>query len=289
MKKFNKYIALFSLAILIGSCCEVEFPNLETPAPPNGSRRALIMDFTGHLCAGCPGAARIANEISATFPDHATVLAVHPDFLGLTTPLSGNEDDPFTTDWRTPEGNHYQSIFNISSSIPVGVVSGLQENGAYETQALSWQGQVSDLIFQERPATVDLQADYAEDTRTLDISSSVLFQQDLEGSYGLILATVETNIIDWQKNGTSTTPADPAYDPGDIDNYVHKHVLRNHVNGLTGDIVVSAGALEGEAHDFSHTAVLSEDFVQEEVSILAYVYNTETLEVIDVVEHHIIE
>jgi len=287
--KILKLIALAFLApICFFSCDEVENPNLEPPTPPVGSRRALIMDFTGHLCAGCPGAAVAANEIATAFPDNVFVLAVHPDVDPLTPPLAGGQEDPFTTEWRTDVGNHYQSNFNNLDNLPTGVVSGISEGGNYLQQSSSWQGTISELVFTSMPAFINLEIDYDETSRQMDIETSVEFRMNLSGSYGLVLATVENNIVDWQKNGSSSSPADPAFGGGDIDNYVHKHVLRNHINGLSGEEIVSGEAVEGETYNLSHSDILSEDFVAEEVSIYAYVFNTETLEIIDVVETHVI-
>ncbi len=76
-----KYILFFSLLSFLWSCDEVEQPFEEGAViqPPEGSRRVVILDFTGHNCAGCPAAARSANLTAEDYPNNVFVMSIHPD------------------------------------------------------------------------------------------------------------------------------------------------------------------------------------------------------------------
>jgi len=119
--------------------------------------------------------------------------------------------------------------------------------------------------------------------------ADVTFETALDDNYNIVFAVLETYIIDWQKNGSGGVPADSDYPYGDIDNYVHKHVLRKHLNGLLGEEVNAEPVNAGAEFQLTASEELSEDYVAEEVSIMAYIYNVNTLEILDVTESHIIE
>ncbi len=282
------YISIIILSGILSGCDKVEFPNEgETLTPPLNSRRVLLKDFTGHTCLNCPGAAVIANELAADFPDHVTVISIHPDLQGLSTPVP-NTDGSYNTDWRTPEGSNFQSIYGVTQ-IPVGVVSGVSNEFGILWPSLSWRSLIEEVIFEDRQVSIDsLQILYDSDTRNMSVSGSLEFKTTLSGQYNLVLATVENNIIDWQLNGSDNSPSDPAFPGGDVENYVHKHVLRNHLNGVFGE-EISGEYEQGVEYVFNNESTLSQDFVAEEVSIYAYVFNSETLEILDILERHIIE
>lgn len=284
MKELKFSLFLLIAAVCFSGCDYVETPNLDTPAPANGSRRALIMDFTGHKCSNCPGGARIANEIAQEFPNHVYVLAIHPEG-GIFTEADPNGTS-FQTDWKTPEGINYQNWFQVQT-LPSGSVSGINTDGDYIISAAGWQEAISELIYQNRQATVEFDITYDATSREINVTGEVEFMTDLEGDYNLILATVETNREDWQVNGSSEFPSDDSYPGGSISNYIHKHVLRNHINGLEGELI-SSNAVNGEIQEFSASSILDSNFNEEECSIMGFVYDTDTKEILDVVENYII-
>ena len=54
------------------------------------------------------------------------------------------------------------------------------------------------------------------------------------------------------------------------DNYVHRHVFRDAVNGQWGDEII---VKEGYSIDKDYTFTISEDWVPENLSVVAFVYN----------------
>jgi len=300
------------LTILLSSCDEVEqpFPDSqgETSCPGvesplfegnqalnqdqlDATRRVLIMDFTGHRCAGCPAAALEANNIASDFPGEVFVLGVHPNIPSLTDPAASAEEpgDPFYTEWRTPEGSSYQDNYSIPDAIPLGVISGKEVSGNYFSQWASWRSLVEPLIEESRPAEINFEIEFEEETRTVQIPGNVTFINPSDDAHSIILAVVENNIEDWQKNGTTSSPSDPAYPAGEIPDYNHKHILRGHINGLGGTQLNTEPVVEGDVYSFCQRNIIDTAYNLEETSIYAILYNNTTLEVIDVLEHHIIE
>ncbi len=182
-----------------------------------------------------------------------------------------------------------QSWYDIVG-LPFGSVSTIENNGGVAYTFANWRPVAEDAIFEDRLIEIELEIEYNETSRLMQISSEIDFVAEAEGTYNLIFAVVENNIEDWQKNGTGVdNPADPNFIGGNISNYIHKHVLRSHLNGLSGEEVTSGTTASGASFSSGNTSTLDEAYVAEEVSIYAYIYNTETLEILDVVEKHIIE
>ncbi|MFK7755788.1 MAG: Omp28-related outer membrane protein [Flavobacteriales bacterium] len=305
-------LGILAFSFLFTACDEVEFPfegqvdsaceGLDSPffegnqtldpEQQKATRRVLIMDFTGHRCAGCPAAALEANNIATDYEGEVFVLGVHPDIPSLTAPAESAEEpgDAYFTEWRTPEGTNYESIYDIPGALPLGVVSGKSANGNFWLQWASWRSTTEPLLVEDRLIEVELELDYNESTRGLQASGEVSFLAPSDGTYSLILAVVENNIVDWQKNGSSGAPSDPNFPGGDIPNYVHKHVLRKHINGLGGtELNTGTPAIQGDVYSYCEAGIIDQEFNIDEVSIYAFVYDISTLEILDVIEKKIIE
>ncbi len=289
-------IAAFAalMLFLITSCDKKENPVVESETVLNessDSRRALLIDYTGHKCGICPSAGREAIEISEDFPGQVFSLAVHPNTnLNVPNSIENNILGKFLTDWRTEEGNQHGEHYG-PFALPTGTVSGTVHQSSYTYGSGSWRALCEELNAQQRKVSIDIQLSYDTTVRMINIESKIDFNTSLEGDYNYVLAIVEDNIIDWQKNGATGFPSDDNYPGGDIENYVHRHVLRAQINGTRGEALIEGGfdfTSFAHAH-LSHESELDEEFNEEEISIYAYIYNITTLEIEDVVVAHIIE
>lgn len=290
MKNSLKLIALFSLVIAMVACDKVDDPIQEkgdnTGINWDERRTVLLMDFTGHNCIACPGGALEAQIIHDDYPENALIMAVHPTIDGLTTPLTNHPEGGFTTNWNTPEGENLQQKFNIPGALPVGVVSGIFENGAYYKPRTAWRPAVEELLEQDRIAEFDFTHTYNNNTRQLQLNLTTTFLAEVQDEIKLIVAVVESGMVDWQTNGT-TIPADPAYPPGEIDNYVHKHVLRKHLNGIEGEVLTDTGALAGSSFTTNLLSSISVDYNEQNVEIYIYAFNASTQEIYHVESFHL--
>ena len=290
------FLPVFITLAFFTSCDYVDDPTEDTntgggPDSTSAQKRdILLMDFTGHQCSNCPDAAIIAEGIYEDYPEQVVVLGVHPDLQGLSTPVDGEPGEPFTTDFRTPIGTQLGEQFDIVF-MPIGVISGLELGGSYYQDRGSWRSIVESLIDDPKIAEIDITLDYDSTSRDLDISTSTEVIEEWNGMYTLSVVMVEDSVVDWQKNGTAGQAADPNYPPGNIPNYVHRHVLRGAVNGVGGtglvttDQITSPGLTFDE--DFPHS--VSEEYDHNHMYVYAYVYNANTYEIIDVSQAKLIE
>jgi hypothetical protein len=295
------FLPIFVVLALFTSCDYVDDPTEDTNTGGGGGgggpdttlamkRDILLMDFTGHQCSNCPNAAVTAEGIYEDYPEQVTVLAVHPDLQGLSTPVDGDPGDPFVTDFRTPIGIQLQNQYDIQF-MPIGVVSGMEIDGSYWMSVGNWRSTVESVIDDPKIAEIDITLDYDSTSRSLNISTSTETIEEWDGMYTLSVVMVEDSVVDWQKNGTGGQPSDPNYPYGNIPDYVHRHVLRGAVNGtggtglVTTDQITSPGLTFDE--DFSHS--VSEEYDHSHMYVYAYVYNANTYEIIDVSHAKLIE
>lgn len=252
-------------------------------------RSALIMDFTGHNCQNCPAAAATAEEIQDDYPEDVRIMAVHPDIPGLTPPLPFHPENGFQTNWLTPEGTYLQNTYDIPSSIPQGVVSGLEIGGSYSLGVGDWRGVTEGVIDEALPMSINIDKGYSEVTRTVTFDASIEFNQDFSENLAIVFALLESGMVDWQLNGTEAFPANPEYPGGEVEDYVHKHVLRKHLNGNQGTDITSAPVSSGDVVSLEYATTVSEDYIAENCELIAYVYDRATLEIYHSIEMHLID
>ena len=107
----------------------------------------------------------------------------------------------------------------------------------------------------------------------------------MEGVYKLIVCITQDNIISPQKNN------DPEIGPTPIDeNYVHNHVLRKAINGSWGEILNNGSDVNPDADYLkTYSQVFTNDWIPKDCHVVAFVYNEETKEVLQVEELGVME
>lgn len=259
----------------------------------SANRNALLMDFTGHNCAACPSAALLAEELIDDYPNQVHVIAVHASTGLLTDPQDDHPLGAFQTDWITPEGNELYELFQIDG-IPSGVISALETPNGFFVYQSDWREMVETAIASPSILKVSLDKGYSESNRSIVVRASINVQQDIDNNLAIVVALVESNLIDWQLNGSANFPANPNYPGGLIDSYEHNHVLRKHLNGLQG-ADISQGPLSASTEDnptiieYEYSGVISEDYIAENCDVVVWVYDKETFEIYQAVEAHLID
>jgi hypothetical protein len=307
MRIFGSFIVAI-LALTFSGCDKIDNPVVDlgpnatldstlvfTSYDDNSTNRtAVLMDFTGHNCGNCPGAAVIAKDIKDDYPDQMYIMAVHPNAPGLSEPIPSHPEGGFQTNWITPEGEDLQNIYSIPTALPIGMVSGIETNGVFHGFPSSWRGKVEDAIASPSFMNIDLNKGYSESTRSIVIEAEITINTDIQNNLGLIVALLESDLEDWQLNGTEAFPADPSYPGGEVENYIHNHVLRKHLNGIQG-VDISDEPLTASTEDeptiieYEFSGVVSEDYISENCEIIVWVYDKQTLEIYQAVEAHLID
>ena len=227
-------------------------------SPDNSNARfAVLEEFTGHTCNNCPDGARRIQQLVTEYGDQLIPIAIHASNQ-FATPLTTG--DKYRTDFRV-EGGHgeiYLNDLNIGA-LPQGIVSRTTTRGSqinqWETDFLAVKDEVPVATLKINTLSTDI------DT-LVRIQIEVEWLRTLQEVYNLQVHLLESDIIDWQKDGTI-----------DVPDYNHKHVLRKVVNGTYGKQLQAAVA--GETETIEYITSFNPLFIIENMEIVAFVFDSD--------------
>lgn len=273
----------YALCLVFFSCDKVKNPYL--PATTGGGdtttevkvRKILIEDFTGHKCGNCPGAATTINTIKGIHGDKIVSIALHTNFYAQ----PDLPPSPYTYDFRTNAGNEFDLFFQ-PFGWPAGMINRRHYPANHWKNLSNWATIVDTLAAIPPDAHIQITNYYVPSTRQLNTSIRTEWLNPLAGNYKLIVLLTEDSIIKPQK----------FYDPPpgkDSLTYVHRHVLRDCLTSISwGDALSFAGDTAVK----NYTYFLPADFNglapnENHCSVVAYIYDAATYEVIQVEEKKI--
>jgi len=279
MNNFNltlsKYFVIVLIIMGVTSCDKVKKPYMVTkndmecdtpsfPAVDNFIQKYLLEDYTGQTCNNCPKAHEvIANDLSS-MKDTLVVIAIHagsfarPDKEGL-----------FTADYRTEAGDAYAKQFNITA-YPSGMINRKMFNSSLIVPYGSWKNTLATIP--RKPANIGIQimTELNNDIACIFVKTSLL--DNISESLRLCVLLTENNIISPQKNGSKIDT-----------NYVHNHVLRHSIAPILGDNIElstkNESVIKGYSIDFKDKV-----WRKENCHIIAFIYNLDTYEILQVEE-----
>lgn len=277
MKTLIRATLVIMVAIILNSCDKVEGPVKEVLPPPAGDRKVLVEDYTGHRCGNCPRAAKALYDLKATYGDNLIIMGVHAGGFANVFPPSAPY---YTYDFKVPEGIELDADFGISvAGNPNGMVNRRQVNGTYIIPPTKWLDEISAVLTNPDPlpVSITINNDYNSATRSLQTEVKTEFFTDLSGVYKLCVFMVEDSIVNWQKDYDAT--------PEDIEFYVHREVLRGSMNGTYG-VPISTTSL-GDISTLNYSKTLDPSWSDEHFSVIAFLYNDQTKEIIQVEQKEI--
>ena len=231
------------------------------------SKCVLLEDYTGVRCNNCPAAGEIALGIQKQYGHNVVVLGVHSGFLSM----------PMGTypDFRTTEGDAWYSFFAFDRN-PIGTVNRKLNGGIYAFQSTEWTDAVASALQEESVIGMASNVEYDAASRNLkvDVTSKALVE--LPDIYSLTVCIMEDSIV-----GKQSLPT------GDDENYVHRHVFRKTLNGTWGEEINTAALAPEEQIKKSYSVTLDEAYNADQCYVIAYVANTDTKEVLQVIEKKI--
>lgn len=286
----NKYLILISIILIIASCDIEEAPFItDYDSYVNPDKKVLIEDFTGHLCPNCPDAAREIDAIRDIYGEQIIAMAIHVS-KAFARPYPPSQAPSFQYDFRTKWGDEIDAYYEISvMGLPRGMINriGFPEN--HKLGKDEWSTTVANELKKE----IDFKIYISSDTTTIYITSEA--QKNTTGDYNLVVCLTESNIMNWQKDGQNN-----------VEDYIHNHVLRTVLTDqklststsysigeeILETITYDLDSLEKYNIDYSMlTAELgngeSGDWNADNMSIIAYIYNNSTKEIIQVEETHL--
>ena len=274
--KTLRLVSLFLLSILAFSGCDKIDPPYKKPIIiPAGERKVLVEDYTGHKCGYCPRASRAAYQLKQTYGDRMIVIAVHAGFF------AGTSVPPYTYDFKCPESIALDNDFGISlAGNPNGMVNRRFVSNSYIIPYTSWSTEVAKVLNDTLPlpVSINVTTTYDSTSRNLDATVKMDFASTLEGTYKLCTYMVEDSIVEWQKD--YDTPS-----PSDVQNYIHREVLRGSMTGTYGEVI--ANTKEGDTETRTHNITLNTAWNARNMSLVVFLFNEATKEIVQVEQKHL--
>ncbi len=249
----------------------------------NYDEKVLLEDFTGFRCSNCPPATVTAVNIKASYPERVSIVGVHcTNFFAA--PSSSDPNEPFSTDFRTTEGEEFVDYYGLPS-LPNGVINRLGNEFNDYIPFTQWTDRVNSLMTENNPEVL------------IDIRSI-----EVDEKNGLIIAKVhakplisssETYILNMSvtEDGIPEGQYDNDVDGGIVYDYTHNHVFRGSAYGSWGLDVFDGDIVLGSNEVIAYTLTMEIDpiWVLENCEILVFISKSSNREVVQVEETHLID
>ncbi len=258
-----------SISLLISACDKIDMKDVHKEVTFNGSnQKVLIEEFTGHHCPNCPKAHKKIHELIEAYGD-TNVFAVAIHAGSFATPSSA----PFDYDFRTDVGNTYFNEFQ-PQGFPTGMVNRTMKDNNILQDVNSWDGLLGSIRERIAPMNIEVKVDEVGKQNTISGKVNLSFIKDFQEKAKLQIIVTEDSIIKAQE---------VAEKGGVVEDYVHMHVLRGAVNGNWGEALPNDSYAANETATISfNNYALGDDWAPKNLMILAYLYNADTKEVIQV-------
>jgi thiol-disulfide isomerase/thioredoxin len=287
----KKYIVLLSFIIAITSCDVEEGPFItDYNSYVNPDKKVLIEDFTGHTCPNCPDAARELEAIHAIYGDQIIGMALHVS-KAFARPYPSSQAPKFQYDFRTKWGDDWDAFYGISD---IGLPRGMVNRASYPDGHTLGKGEWADAVALELKKDVDFNISIVANSTLISVTTEAV--NNINNSYNIVVCLTESNIINWQKDGQI-----------EDEDYEHNHVLRSVIideslstnqSFVASEIIdksysINLSELEQFNEDYSTNTAESGNgnaggWVAENMSVVVYIYNTTTKEIVQVEEVHLI-
>ena len=278
----NILFAIVVLAFISFGCNEI-MPTIPEPGSITSDRVILVEEFTGVGCQNCPGGSAELENLLSIYPDNLIAITIHAGFFS--TEVQWHPDQKI--DFRTADGNNLVDDYfgGAPFAYPSATVNREKTGtGSFFIPLTQWPASIASEL--EEGSTVDLKMERTYDpaSRTLDVEVDVLALAALSEDTRISVIITESGIIDYQKDLNA---------PGDgwIQDYVHKHVLRDMITPFDGEVISSTGIALTESLTKSFSTVLPDNFVAENCEVIAFVHKntSDSKEVLQAVEMHVVE
>jgi len=286
----KKYLAILSSILIIISCDVEEGPFItDYNSYINPDKKILIEDFTGHICPNCPNAARELDAIHDIYGDQIIGMALHVSTT-FARPYSSTQAPNFQYDFRTDWGNELDNFYGISTA---GLPRGMVNRTGYPDNHKLGKDEWASAVAEELKKDIDFKIYISSDENSIFITSEV--QNNINSDYNLSVCLTENNIINWQKDGQEN-----------VEDYQHNHVLRtvlvderlsnnsNYIAGQQIEKTINYDLLALEQYNINYSTNTAEagngnagDWNASNMSVIAYIYNTNTKEIVQVEEAYL--
>jgi hypothetical protein len=214
--------------------------------------RAVLLEYcTGTWCQWCPCGDNTAEALLTAHPD-LVVLAYHGP--------AGSANDP----WTTFNGNTILASLGLSA-YPTAIFDRQNAPGDYTT----WTGFCSNRYTNSSvtPVSIAIQSQtYNPATRQLSVTVDMTSNATLPFQYKANYVLTEDNLV-YNQTGNATCPGSTTW--------VHKWVVRNMVNGATGENVNVGTWNPGQTITKTFTTTLTASWVAANCNLSIFIYKND--------------
>jgi hypothetical protein len=242
------------IVILLFACDEQR--RVIEPFVPSGNRVILLEEFTGKGCTNCPKGSREIENLLLQFPDNLVAVSIHAGFF------ADPEEFPLGQyDLRTDEGEFLYDYLGTPIGYPSGVVNRTPVNNDLQLSLNQWGSAISRDIQIEPAVDITIDKTYDNGSRLLNVKVDGIARENVSGEIRISVMLTESGIVDAQDDFEAG---------GIVDDYVHKHVLRDMLTPAAGDIL-DDGLTLGQVFTKSYSITLPDAWVADEMEIIAFV------------------
>jgi len=263
------YTFLLITAMVILHACDVISEDeryIQTDELKFTNKIVLLEDFTGHKCVNCPAAANYMEELRELSEGHLLIVSIHS---GVYANTSGSM---WKNDFRTEEGNIYHDHF-MPEAYPSAMID-RSKNGSQLTISNTALYKVKLIERLSQTSPIDLQLSVTgNEAAGYEVKTEIHFLEDIAGPLALQLWITEDNI---------TSPQLMA-DNSINENYIHRHVFRQAINGVWGE-ELNKGHHANEVLEITHPFNYHSDWVKENCSLIAFIYVKSSGEILQAVQ-----
>ena len=239
---------------------------IDTTAVIEYKRKILLEDYTGHRCGNCPKAHEKLAELIETYGEQIIPMAVHTGFFAW--PLG-----TYTADYQTSVGNELDAYFgNSNAGLPNGMVNRSSITGELILSYTSWTAAVDQILQATPEIHIEITNAYDSTSRALTVSVLTKALTDISKTLKLAVYISEDSITSMQ--------LDYNQDPQDIPNYTHRHVLRGAINSTWGDIIATGNLTVDDETTRIYSYSINNSWNHYHCDVVAFVYDSESLEII---------
>jgi len=254
------------------------------------TQKILIEDHTGHTCKNCPEAAEQLDNIINMYPNQVIGMAIHAQLQFAAPEFMSSK---FQYDFRTTWGIDMDGFFLNGAGLPVGMVNRIGYSNNHLKGKDEWLGDVQDMLNNSPKFGINIQI---EDN--IIIVNAKVFES-VSDQYKIVICITEDDIINWQKMPDGT----------ENPNYKHKHVLRSILTSSWGgedlkpsqsytqdEIItkiydLNINDLKQENINASNTFIFGNGnaggWDENNINVVAYIYNTSNWQIEQVEEVHL--
>jgi Outer membrane protein Omp28 len=233
------------------------------------TRKVMLEDYTGHKCVNCPEAAITAHSLEELYPGKLIIVSVHAGYYAI--PGTGD----YTLDLRCQASEEWNTDFKIVAN-PSGMINRKDFGSGVVIGPDKWGNDLAQVITIEPDAQMLIFSTYDTLTRTLNATVFSRFLEELPGSYTLTVCILEDGIIGAQKNNNPNIGPSP-----DWYGYIFNEVMRGALNSSKGEILTTQ-VNTSITYMGKFKFVLDPAWVQANCSLLAFISNSSTREIIQV-------